>query len=513
MSRFSITTPIFYVNAPPHIGHAYTVVAADVLARFHRLRGDEVFFLTGTDEHGAKIAEAAKGAGQAPQVFADRISAEFQAVWQALDVRLDDFIRTTETRHAQGVNTALTELQRKGVLYEKSYQGLYCTGCENFLTEKDLDASGKCPLHNRKPEVVEERNWFFKISQYLADVKVLIQRDVIRVGPEERKNEVLGLFEQGLDDFSVSRSKARVGWGIPLPFDDTQTTYVWVDALLNYLTALGYGSGDTTRLDRYWPADVHMIGQDILKFHAVYWPALLLALGLENPKEIFVHGFFTVDGRKVSKSLGNAIDPLALVTRYGSDAARFLLLSQFPFGTSGDVNVARFDEQYNAILANTIGNLVSRTIALLQKFSDGKIPDAPADHTFSQTVLAEKKSVEEATSPGNLLDALVREPVQLAIALNQYADRTAPWKETDPAKRATALRTLADGVVSLALLAEPVLPRASPAIQTAFGVVNRQRPTPGTTVRSTDPAILFPRAKDLQHRESLSAPDTLSGST
>lgn len=518
MPRFSITTPIFYVNAPPHIGHAYTVVAADVLARAHRLRGDDVFFLTGTDEHGAKIAEAASATQEPPQQFVDKIAETFQSAWKALGIQYDDFIRTTEPRHVQGVQHALRILHERGHLYEKSYRGLYCTGCEKFLTEKELDAEGKCPLHNRKPDLLEEKNWFFRLETFLPEVRRRVESDELRISPVERKNEVLGLLAPsviaspaeagrsnltaaGIADFSISRPAERVPWAIPLPFDDSQTCYVWVDALLNYVTALGYGAPDSnfqipdSRFQRYWPADVQIIGQDILKFHAVYWPAILLALDLPLPKELFVHGFFTVDGQKMSKSLGNAIDPLALVKRYGSDATRFLLLSQFPFGTSGDVQAERFDEQYNAILANTIGNLVSRTITLLQKFSDSKIPNAGPD----QSVIARppKKAAEAISSPAASLDDLVNAPVRLAQHLNQYADRAAPWKETDEKKRATALRTLADGVVALALLAEPVLPRTSATIQRAFGITNRQHPAPGTPVCSTEPAILFPRSADL----------------
>ncbi|TSC72006.1 MAG: methionyl-tRNA synthetase [Parcubacteria group bacterium Gr01-1014_38] len=476
VKRFSITTPIFYVNGPPHIGHAYTVVAADVLARFYRQQGAEVFFLTGTDEHGAKIAEAAGAQGKNPQEFADEIAATFKNAWEALDVHYDDFIRTTEPRHEAGVKQALQDLHDRGFLYEKSYRGLYCTGCEKFVTEKDLDEKGKCPLHNRKPDLLEEKNWFFKLSAFLGEVRARIERGDLNISPPERKNEVLGLFGQGIEDFSISRPKERVPWAILLPFDDSQTCYVWVDALLNYITALGYGE-DTQApwpkahaQGKYWPVDLQLIGQDILKFHAIYWPAILLALDLPLPREIFVHGFFTVNGQKISKSLGNVIDPLALVQRYGSDATRYLLLSQFPFGASGDVQAARFDEQYNAVLANTIGNLVSRTITLLQKFSGGKIPDAQPDPTTAHVILNEVKDLSSVVAD---LDAIVAGPVRLAQELNQYADRTAPWKETDAAKRATALRTLADGIVRLALLAEPLLPRTSAAIQHAFNVPGR----------------------------------------
>ncbi len=507
MSRFSITTPIFYVNARPHIGHAYTVVAADVLARAHRLRGDDVFFLTGTDEHGAKIAEAAEAAGTQPQTFANEISQTFRDAWEALNISHTEFIRTTDPRHKAGVSAALQTLHKKGLLYQKSYRGLYCTGCEKFVTQKDLDTAGKCLDHQRLPVEVEEKNWFFKLSEFLSPVQKAVESGAVRVEPRERANEVRGLFAHGLEDFSISRSRERVPWGIPLPFDSSQTCYVWVDALLNYVTALGYGPDanfpiPNSRFQRYWPADVHIIGQDILKFHAVYWPAILLALDLPLPRSLAVHGFFTVNGQKISKSLGNTIDPIQLVQRYGSDAARYLLVSQFPFGTSGDVQAARFDEQYNAVLANTIGNLVSRTSTLLQKFSDSRIPDAPPDNSAITPAPRSPEGAKwgapsEAISVAADLDNLLNAPIRLAQELNQYADRSAPWKETDPAKRATAIHTLADGVVSLALLVEPLLPRASAAIQSAFGAADRQLAAAGTPVQPTDPPVLFPRAREL----------------
>lgn len=493
------------MNGPPHIGHAYAVIAADVLARFHRhptslseLRGTgrdtDVFFLTGTDEHGAKIAEAAAAAGKDPQDFTDEISATFKGAWKALDIQNDDFIRTTEPRHEAGVKKALQELYEKKLLYQKSYRGLYCTGCEKFLTERDLDAEGKCPLHNRVPVEIEEQNWFFKLTEFLPRVKKAVESHQLKIVPEERRNEVLGLLNQDLEDFSISRVRERVPWGIPLPFDDSQTVYVWIDALLNYLTALGYGSDDESKLEKFWPVDVHLIGQDILKFHAVYWPALLLALGKKIPPSIVVHGFFTVSGQKVSKSLGNAIDPLKLVQRYGSDATRFLLLSQFPFGASGDVQVERFDEQYDAVLANTIGNLVTRTVTLLHKFSEGCIPNAPLEGVVNREI---REHQPEAPPPAagyaDLVDQLINKPVRLAVFLNQYADITAPWKESNVDKRNIALRSLATGVAAIGLFVEPLLPKTGAAIQHAFGVSGHELPKPGTPIQSTEPAILFPR--------------------
>ncbi len=494
---FTVTTPIFYVNARPHIGHAYSVVAADVLARYRRLQGDTVFFLTGTDEHGTKIAEAAAAAGHTPQAFADATAQTFRDAWRALDISHDDFIRTTEPRHAAGVTAALKTLRDKGFLLQKAYRGRYCTGCETFVTEKDLTAEGKCPQHQRVPEVVEEQNWFFSLQRFLPAIRSGLEKGTFRVEPAERRNEVLGLLTHGLEDFSVSRSRERVPWGIPVPFDDSQTVYVWVDALLNYLTALGFGSAAPR--ENLWPADVQIIGQDILKFHAVYWPALLLALDLPLPRTLVVHGFFTIDGQKVSKSLGNVLDPQDLVRRYGSDATRYLLLSQFPLGTSGDVQSARFDEQYDAVLANTIGNLVSRTIALLQKFAGGTIPDAVPDPKIVAELEAYRTKVVHPNKEnvGAIIDALVRVPVELAVFLNQYVDRVAPWKERDQAKLQTALRTLVEGLVVLGVMAEPVLPRASRALRQALACTPAGALETRARVTTTDPPLLFPRAKDL----------------
>lgn len=490
MNRFTLTTPIFYVNAKPHIGHAYTVVAADVLARFHRLRGDDVFFLAGTDEHGAKVAEAAAVAGKSPQAFADEIAATFRTAWSALNIDFSDFIRTTERRHEEGVRKVLERLHADDLLYQKTYRGLYCTGCEKFVTEKDLDEQGFEPLHKRKPTVVEETNWFFKLSQFLPRVRTAIEENTLRILPEARKNEVFGLLDVGLEDLSISRSRERVSWGIPLPFDDTQVTYVWFDALLNYITALGYGSADESNVKKYWPADVQVIGQDILKFHAVYWPAILFALGLDAPRTLLVHGFFTVNGEKISKSLGNVIDPLELLARYGADATRYLLLSQFPFGTSGDVEAHRFDERYDAVLANTVGNLVSRTVTLVQKFSGGHVPNASRDTRLSFPAL----DAEIAGELGGTIDLRVRAPIEWAAQLNQYIDQAAPWRETDAQKRDQCLRTIIDGVAHLGLLLEPVLPQTAKTIQRAFHVIDGALPGPDTQITPMDPPILFPKS-------------------
>ncbi len=362
--KYYITTPIYYVNDKPHIGHAYTTVAADILSRFHQMQGEDVFFLTGTDEHGAKIAEAARLAGKEPQEFCDEIAVEFQKAWGNLNIEYSHFIRTTDQDHEAGVAAFLSQLKEKDFLYEKDYVGLYCIGCEKFLTEKEL-VDGKCPDHKRVPEKVTEKNWFFKLSRFLPKIEQLIENNALAIAPENAQKEVIGLFRQGLDDFSISRQK--VSWGIRVPWDQSQTFYVWVDALLNYWTAL-----KITGKENYWPPDVQLVGKDILKFHAIFWPAMLLAADLPLPKKIFVHGYFTINGQKMSKSLGNVIDPNDLVKKFGVDATRYLLFSQFPFGNDGDISLEKLKAVYNADLANGVGNLVSR---ILKMTKNGQVPE------------------------------------------------------------------------------------------------------------------------------------------
>lgn len=469
MERFTITTPIYYANGKPHIGHAYTTIAADVLARLHKGRGEDVFFLTGTDEHGAKVADTAKSVGKEPQEFVDKIAQSFKDCWQKLDIDYTDFIRTTDKRHEQGVIFALNKLKEIDAIYEKTYKGLYCTGCEAFVTEKDLDENGLEPLHQKKPVVVEEKNWFLNLAKFLPEIKQAIETDKVKIVPTERKNEVLGLFQQGLEDFSISRSKERLKWGIELPFDNTQVAYVWLDALLNYVTALGYGSDNDELLKKFWPADVQVMAQDILKFHAIYWPAILLALGLELPKSLVIHGFFTINGQKMSKSLGNIIDPNDLVAEYGSDATRFLLLSAFPFGNSGDIDVQNFREKYNSI-ANTLGNLVRRTFNLAEKYgiSINALPK------FDSTIFTDS-NIDNLHILQNVLDK--------ARDLNVELDKQAPWKETDITKRDAIVKNSLEKILALAQMIEPTMPSIAKAILGAVGADGK----------ITNPSVLFPK--------------------
>lgn len=496
--KFYITTPIYYVNDQPHIGHAYTTVAADVLARWHRLDGDDVFFLTGTDEHGAKVAESAKKAGLDPKAFADQNSEKFRATFQRLNLSFDHFIRTTDSSHERQVGAFLAKLKDNGALYEGEYRGLYCTGCETFVTEKEL-VGGKCPIHKTVPSVITEQNYFFRLQDYLAEVERRIREKEIRIEPESRLQETLGLFKQGLEDFSVSREK--VTWGIPFPFDPKQTVYVWVEALQNYITAIGY-SDDRSRFTAWWPHVMHLMAKDILKFHTVYWPALLLAAGEEPPKRIFLHGFFTVNGEKMSKSLGNVIDPNRLIDQFGDDGARYLLLSQFPFGEDGDIQEGRFVEKYNADLANGFGNLASRVLAMVHKFSGGEVPvaDGVSPEVAEQTT-STRAAVDDALAHCAFERAF--QSIARLIAFGDgVIDREKPWQlaKTDPERLKQVLFDLLAIVANVTVLHHPFLPKATAALATAlgFGELTREVPPlpPGRSLATLMP--LFPRLGEMK---------------
>ena len=353
MKKFYLTTPIYYINDKPHIGHAYTTVAADVLARFHKLLGDETYFLTGTDEHGAKVFQASQKAKKDPKEFADEIAGDYKKAWEQLEIKYARFIGTTDKDHDETVQKFLQKLYEKNYLVERNYEGFYCIGCERFLTEDEL-VDGKCPEHNCEPVLQKEKNWFFKLSEFSDRLLKIIESDEYEIKPVERKNEVLGKIKKGLEDISISR--ATLKWGIPLPFDKSQTCYVWVDALLNYYT-FGHQKN-------IWPADLHIIGKDILWFHAIIWPAMLLAAEEKLPKKLFVHGYFTIGGKKMSKTLGNIITPQELVEKFGANGTRYLLLSAYPFGGDGDITIEKFKEKYNADLAGGLGNLASRVAKL-----------------------------------------------------------------------------------------------------------------------------------------------------
>jgi methionyl-tRNA synthetase len=478
--RFLITTPIYYVNDKPHIGHAYPTVAVDILTRFHRIKGDQTFFLTGTDEHGSKVAEAAEKAGLSPQEFCDRNSQLYKNAWKRLNISYDYFVRTTDKRHIQSVGKFLEKLNQatddKGqkMVYAGEYTGLYCIGCEKFITEKDL-VDGLCPSHLKPPQKVSEKNYFFRLSSYLSIVEKLISENRIRILPEEKKKETLGLFRQELEDFSISREK--VTWGITLPFDSTQKTYVWVDALQNYISAIGYGD-NPDEFKKWWTEGkvIHILGKDILKFHNIYWPAMLLALGEKTPDILFSHGYFTVNGQKMGKSLGNVVDPNRLAEKYSSDATRYLLLTHFPFGQDGDIQEKRLEEKYNSDLANDFGNLASRVLKLIKEHFQGSIPQ-PADYQTEERELQDlaEKTVEvvfDSIEELNINQAL-DEVLKLVRYTNRYVDKTAPWnlaKSKDKDRLGTVLYTSAETLRIISLLFYPTLPERCQKLREILGL-------------------------------------------
>lgn len=373
MNKFYITTSIPYVNAAPHLGSVLDSLYADVLARYRRQQGDEVRFLTGTDEHGAKIVRSAEALGKTPKEFVDENSAKFRSLKEALNLSWDDFIRTSDQkRHWPGAAKLWQKLAETGDLYKKIYKGLYCVGHEAFVTEKDL-ADGACKDHQKKPEVVEEENWFFKLSKYSKEIEKQIKLGKLKIVPETRQHEILALIERGLEDVSFSRPAKDLSWGVPVPGDASQTMYVWADALANYISALGYGSADEALFEKFWPADVQVIGKDNLRFHAAIWPGMLLSAGLPLPKTIFVHDFITVDGQKISKTVGNVIDPFELVKKYGVDAVRFYLLKEVSPFADGDFSYEKFEQVYNGELANGLGNFAARVLKLADGLGEGAV--------------------------------------------------------------------------------------------------------------------------------------------
>lgn len=389
MSKYYITTPIYYVNDRAHSGHAYTTVAADVLARWHKQQKKEVFILTGTDEYGAKIAAAAAAAGKSEKEFVDEKTQLFKDVWQKLNIEYNNFLRTTDPAHIAAVQTAIQHLKDKGLIYKGQYEGLYCQGCEQYKTSDDL-IDGKCPEHQIEPQLMKEESYFFKLSQFEKQLKEKIESDELEIKPTERKNEVLSFINKGLKNISISR--ANVSWGVPLPFDKNYTLYVWLDAFLNYLTGLGWkgGAGDAPK---FFPPDIQLMSKDILRVHATIWPALLLALELPLPKKIFVHGYFTVQGQKMSKSLGNVIWPEDLVEKFGINGSRYLLMSLLTYGQDGDISWEKLTERYNADLANGLGNLVSRISKLNENVKAKTGKERPKiknlDKLFSEIKLKE----------------------------------------------------------------------------------------------------------------------------
>lgn len=453
MSRFCVTTPIYYVNDKPHLGHAYTTLCADVLARFYRLKyGDKnVFFLTGTDEHGAKVQQSAEAAGLTPLEFVEKTSQSFKDAWSKLNIKYDYFIRTSDPQHEKVVQDLLKRIYDKGYIYAGEYEGLYCVGCEKFLQSDDL-VDGVCPLHpNQKPVAQKEKNYFFKLSEFGDKLLKALEKGEYKIVPAGRHKEIIGKIKQGLEDISISR--AGVSWGVKVPWDESQTVYVWVDALINYYSATQFVDGKK----EFWPADVHLLAKDILWFHAVIWEALLLAAELPLPKVIATHGFFTIDGQKMSKSLGNAIDPLDLIKEFGVEATRYLLLSQVPFEGDGDVSLTRFRERYESDLANGLGNIVVRLTDMIEKFG----------------IIWPSKKVDKSSLLSDSLDLFnFAAPLQISIGkitgINQTIQQQKPWelfKAGNAKEVQNLLGELANELLHITYLIESYMPETVKAIQ------------------------------------------------
>ncbi len=448
--KYYLTTPIYYVNAKPHIGSAYTTIAADVLARYHRLLGHDTHFLTGVAEHGTKIATSAEAAGQDPQAFVDYNSQLFKDAWSALNINYDDFIRTTEPRHGAAVTLFFEQLKASGQLYEAEYEGLYCVGHEAFIKASDLDERGFCPEHGKAPEVVKEKNWFFRLSAYQDWIKEQITSDRIKVSPASRKNEVLAFIDQGLEDIAVSRRTAK--FALPLPWDEEQTMYVWLDELFNYCSAIGYGV-DNDKFNHFWPADLHIVGKDIIKFHCIIWPTLLHAIGLEPPRHIFAHGFFTVDGQKMSKTLGNVADPIELVANYGADVIRYFVLRDIPFGNDGDFSYTRLQDRYNSDFANGLGNFVSRTLNMIEKF----YPDFNGQSSLPQDLKAEVEQINPFIEE-LAFDKALNSIWNLISWADNRIETTRPWELAKTGDTATLQQILAELFAVLTVVNDKLAP-------------------------------------------------------
>ncbi len=472
---FYITTPIYYPSDNLHIGHAYCSTAADSMARFKRMTGYDTYFLTGTDEHGQKIERKAKDKGVTPQAYVDNIVSGIKDLWKLMDISYDDFIRTTDERHVKSVQKIFKQLYDQGDIYKGEYEGWYCTPCESFWTELQLK-DGKCPDCGRPVEKTREESYFFKLNKYQDWLIRYINDHPEFIQPASRANEMINNFlKPGLNDLCVSRTSIK--WGIPVDFDPKHTVYVWLDALTNYITALGYGSEDQHLFDKYWPADVHLVGKEIVRFHTIIWPIMLHALGLPLPKQVFGHGWLVIDGKKMGKSVGNVVDPVVLCDRYSSDAVRYFLMREMPFGSDGEFTLKSMLMRINADLANDLGNLVSRTVAMIEKYFDGKVPAYTTLENVDRALwtLAEEtpEAVEKQVNAFQFSNGL-QEIWKLVGECNKYIDTTQPWvlgrnEETKP-RLQTVLYTLAECVRRVAVMIGFVMPRTPERIFAQLGV-------------------------------------------
>ncbi|MEG2658013.1 MAG: methionine--tRNA ligase [Clostridiales bacterium] len=513
---FYITTPIYYPSATLHIGHCYTTVAADTMTRYKKMRGYDAYFLTGSDEHGQKIQRSAEAANMEPLKYVDGIIATFQELWGKFDIDYDDFIRTTQPRHEEVVQAIFEKLQAQGDIYLGSYQGHYCVSCETFFTDTQIkDSQGKCPDCGGNVDLIKEESYFFKMEKYAQRLLDYIDKNPDFIQPVSRRNEMINFVKQGLDDLSISRT--TFSWGIPVPKDPKHVIYVWLDALTNYISALGYTKEDDEKFKKYWPADVHLVGKDIVRFHTIIWPIMLMALDLPLPKKVFAHGWILVNEGKMSKSKGNVVDPMVLADKYSTDALRYFLLREFVFGSDGNYSEDILISRINVDLANDFGNLLSRTTAMLEKFQGGKVLQPQEKTEFDDELMELFKNV-----PQEMADAMEKLEFNNALAAiwkivskaNKYIDEAAPWalnKNGDTAKLATVLYNMAEALRFSTIMLSPFMPKTPAKVWAQLGISEKTeiqtwdsleygKIPENTTVDRGEP--IFPRLEVIKDEEA-----------